>query len=162
MGTTEEFMIYIAHRGLYLGPDKEKENHPDQISLALEQDYDCEIDVHVVNNKLYLGHDEPIYEVDEYWLRNSRFWIHAKNKETLLWFYKCKNWKYNYFWHENDQYTLTSKGFIWTHPNSKLLSISIMVMPEYVDNTLNNAVEARCFAICSDFVQDIKTKRESI
>jgi hypothetical protein len=35
-----------------------------------------------------------------------------------------------------------------------------MVMPEYVDKTLNNAVEAKCFAICSDFVEAIKTMRE--
>jgi len=155
-------MIYIAHRGLFLGPDKLKENHPEQISLAIELGYDCEIDVRVIGNKFYLGHDSPDYEVNEYWLRNSKLWIHIKNKEALDWFYKCQYWKYNYFWHENDQYTLTSKGFVWTHPTSELLSTSILVMPEHVDDTLNNAVQAKCFAICSDFVQDIKYRRESI
>ncbi len=38
-------MIYIAHRGLFQGPDKEKENHPDQIRKALKKRYDCEVDV---------------------------------------------------------------------------------------------------------------------
>jgi hypothetical protein len=155
-------MIYIAHRGLFLGPDKEKENHPDQVRLALEHGYDCEIDVRVMNNKFYLGHDNPDYEVDEDWLRHSNLWIHIKNAETLIWFYRCKSWKYNYFWHEEDQYTLTSKGFVWTHPKSQLISTSIMVMPEYVDSTLNNAVQAKCFAICSDFVEIIKNKREAL
>jgi hypothetical protein len=37
-----------------------------------------------------------------------------------------------------------------------------MVMPEYVDSTLNNAVQAKCFAICSDFVEIIKNKREAL
>jgi hypothetical protein len=155
-------MIYIAHRGLFLGPDKQKENHPEQISLAIELGYDCEIDIRVIDNKFYLGHDSSDYEVDEYWLRSSKLWIHVKNKEALHWFYECQYWKYNYFWHENDQYTLTSKGFVWTHPNSELLTSSILVMPEHVDATLNNAIQAKCFAICSDFVQDIKHKRESI
>lgn len=155
-------MIYIAHRGLFTGPNKDRENHPAQIMLAIEKGYQCEVDIRVIDNKLYLGHDEPQYEVDEYWLRDNNFWIHAKNKEALIWFYKYKFYAYNYFWHENDRYTLTSRGFIWTHPNSELVSSSIMVMPEYVDATLNNAVQAKCFAICSDFVQDIKTKRESI
>lgn len=155
-------MIYIAHRGLFKGPDKNLENHPGQVMLALEQGYQCEIDVRLVNNKFYLGHDEPLYEIDEYWLRDSNLWIHCKDKESLHWFYKCTFWSYNYFWHENDQYTLTSKGFVWTHPNSDLLSTSIMVMPEHVDNTLNNAIEAKCFAICSDYVEIIKQKREQL
>lgn len=153
-------MIYIAHRGLYLGPNKEKENHPNQIMLALERGYDCEIDIRVIDNKFYLGHDYPDYEVTEEWLQNSKFWIHAKTKETLSWFFQCKSYEYNYFWHEDDQYTLTSKGFVWTHPKSKLISESIFVMPEHVDTTLNNAVQANCFAVCSDFVEVIKTKRE--
>lgn len=160
MGNSKKFMIYIAHRGLYLGPDKLKENHPDQINLALELGYDCEIDVRVLDNKFYLGHDTPDYEVDEHWLQNSKFWIHVKNKEALCWFYEFQNYKYNYFWHEDDQYTLTSKGFVWTHPNSTLINASIMVMPEHVDMALNNAVQAKCFGVCSDFVKVIKTKRE--
>lgn len=160
MGNIETSMIYIAHRGLYIGPNKEKENHPNQILIAIQRGYNCEVDVRYIDGKFYLGHDNPDYEVDEYWLQNPNLWIHCKNTEALDWFYQCQTYKYNYFWHENDQYTLTSKGFVWTHPNSKLIDTSVMVMPEYVDSTLNNAVSAKCFAICSDFVEVIKTKRE--
>jgi hypothetical protein len=155
-------MIYIAHRGLFLGPNKQNENHPEQINLALELGYDCEIDVRFIDNKFYLGHDNPDYEVDKFWLQNSKFWIHIKNKEALCWFSRCEDYKYNYFWHEDDHYTITSKGFIWTHPKSELLSTSIMVMPEHVDQTLNNAIQAKCFGICSDYVQTIEDKRKDV
>ena len=31
----------------------------------------------------------------------------------------------NYFWHENDKYTITSKGHIWCFPNQPAPSISV-------------------------------------
>lgn len=152
-------MIYIAHRGLFNGPDSTKENHPFQIMTAIELGYQCEIDLRIVDNKLYLGHDNPQYEVDEYWLRDSNLWIHAKNIEALYWLSTHQTWKYNYFWHENDQYTLTSKGYIWTNPKNMLTHNSVMVMPEHVDQTLSNAIIANCHAICSDYVNIIKLGR---
>lgn len=152
-------MIYIAHRGIFQGPDKSKENSPDQIMLAISNGYECEVDLHVIDNRLYLGHDGPQYEISEDWLKKSKLWIHAKNNEALTWLYKNQTYRFNYFWHENDQHTLTSRGFIWTHPKSELLSLSVMVMPEYIDKTLNNAVNANCFAICSDYVERIREIR---
>lgn len=153
-------MIYIAHRGLFKGPNKKLENNPDQIQLAISQGFECEVDLRVVDDKLYLGHDEPQYEVSEDWLKKSRLWIHSKNKEAMSWLYYNQSYKFNYFWHEDDQHTLTSRGFIWTHPKSELLKFSVMVMPEYVDKTLDNAVQADCFAICSDYVEKIREKRK--
>ena len=36
-------MKFIAHRGLFQGPDKDKENNPDQIYEALGKGFDVEI-----------------------------------------------------------------------------------------------------------------------
>ena len=72
-------MKYIAHRGLFNGPNRELENSPDQIDQALALGYDCEIDLWVVNNELYLGHDGPKYKITKEYLNNDKFWIHAKN-----------------------------------------------------------------------------------
>ena len=49
-------MIYIAHRGLTNGPDKELENHPEQIKRAISQGFDCEVDLwaFVVDNRYKL------------------------------------------------------------------------------------------------------------
>lgn len=155
MGVIKNSMIYIAHRGLFTGPDIEKENHPGQIALAIEKGYHAEVDVRFIDGKLVLGHDNPDYEVDEYWLRDNKLWIHCKNLEALYYFTK-HDWKYNFFWHENDQYTLTSFGFIWTFPGKDLTDHSIMVMPEHVDKTLNNTSNVSCYGICSDYVEKIK------
>lgn len=155
-------MIYIAHRGLFAGPDKLKENHPGQIALAIENDFDCEVDIKYINGRLYLGHDEPQYEVDEYWLRHTGLWIHCKNIEALMYFNQHPNWNYNYFWHDSDDYTLTSKGYVWTNVGKPLTNNSIMVMPELADPTLFNAYTSQCYGICSDYIQDIKRVRNEI
>ena len=146
-------MIYIAHRGLFEGPDKHRENDPDQILLALELGYEAEIDLRVSENKLFLGHDEPQYEIKEDWLEGKKLWVHAKNKEALQWLYGKK---LNYFWHEEDHYTITSMGYIWAHPKSLLFDQCIMVMPEHVDITLSNTVNVVCKGICSDYIHKIK------
>lgn len=149
-------MKYIAHRGLYQGPDRSKENHPEQILEALDLDYDCEIDLWVENSELYLGHDEPQYLVDQVFLSNAGLWIHAKNLAALRWL--C-NESMTYFWHETDAFTLTSNGYIWTYPGQPLTGRSIMCMPETADPSLESAYSAQCYGICSDWIERIKTVR---
>jgi hypothetical protein len=149
-------MKYIAHRGLVNGPDKQLENNPDQIHQSLAAGYDCEIDLWHVNGELYLGHDEPTYPIDRDFLREVGLWVHAKNLAAFRYLLDTSN---NYFWHENDAFTLTSHNYIWTFPGQELTQRSVMVMPEHVDTTLQNAVNANCFAICSDFVEKIKNER---
>lgn len=152
-------MIYIAHRGLFEGPDQIKENHPDQIKKALNKGYHVEIDIRCIDKKLVLGHDEPLYEIKDSTIDLRKTWIHCKNVEALYYFTTHISEKYNYFWHENDQYTLTSKNYIWTYPGKNLTNISIMVMPEYVDKSLMNTKDVVCHGICSDYVEKIKEMR---
>ena len=78
-------MIKIAHRGLIDGPNKEIENHPDTIQKSLEKGYDAEIDLWVIDDKLYLGHDEAQYNTTEEFINTKGLWIHAKNLEALQW-----------------------------------------------------------------------------
>lgn len=153
-------MIYIAHRGLFDGPDNKKENHPDQIKKAISKGYQVEIDVRYIDKKLVLGHDEPQYEITNHFINSRKTWIHCKNIEALHYFVTHVGEKYNYFWHENDQYTLTSKNYIWTYPGKNLSDMSIMVMPEYADTTLVNTRDVVCYGICSDHVNKIKQDRE--
>jgi hypothetical protein len=149
-------MRYIAHRGLFNGPDKLLENRPEQIELALQKGYDCEVDLWVVNSECWLGHDGPQYLINESFLNHIGLWIHAKNLAALRW---LRNTSLNYFWHENDKFTLTSHNWIWTNPGNDLTSISIMVMPEVTDSTLSICKNTQCYAICSDFVEQISLDR---
>ena len=142
-------MIVISHRGNIKGPDKHVENHPDQIKKAISLGYDVEIDVWYKENQLYLGHDKPQYKVDLTFLKNSRLWCHAKNLEALK--YMLTN-KIKCFWHQEDNFTLTSNGYIWTYPGQELSGQSICVMPE---KTKFSELEIKISAgVCTDYPEE--------
>lgn len=150
-------MIYIAHRGLVDGPDTEKENHPEQIQFALNQGFDCEIDLRVIADKLMLGHDNPQYHVGQSFLYKPGLWIHCKNYPALIW---CsRQGRLNYFWHDTDAYTLTSLGFIWAYPGQPTgKGYTVQVMPEISDPTLKN-IEWSNYAVCSDYILKIQAQK---
>lgn len=137
----------ICHRGNIDGPDHLKENDPSFIQSALDLGFDVEVDVWLMDEKYYLGHDEPQYETSLLWLedRSDKLWIHCKNFEALKSFSLNNN--LNYFWHQEDKFTLTSKGFIWTYPNNELGQSSVCVLPEKgFIGTLD-----KCHAVCTDY-----------
>ncbi len=149
-------MKIIAHRGLVNGPDKNLENKPKEILDALKQGYDCEIDLWYTNSELWLGHDHPEYFITSAFLENSGLWIHAKNLAALRW---LTDSDLNYFWHQEDDFTLTSKKFIWTYPGKPLTMKSISVMPEWNNPELKN-LDFKCYGICSDYANLIEIKFE--
>jgi hypothetical protein len=140
-------MILISHRGNIDGPNPMRENSIDYILEALNLGFNVEVDLWF-DNGIYLGHDNPQYKIDIEFLYKKNLWIHCKNIEALDF---CKNHKIknNYFYHQNDDVTLTSNGFLWTNPGQKLTKYSIAVMPEIKTfNEINIS-----YAICSDFVK---------
>jgi len=147
-------MRIIAHRGLINGPDSSIENHPDTIENAWAEDFDCEIDVWRVDNKWFLGHDEPTYEVPAYFLTLGRSWFHCKNYEAFDWFINHSR-GINFFWHFGDAYTLTSFGYGWAYPGKTIGNNGICVLPELV-MTLDAAAKLNCFGICTDYGLDLR------
>jgi hypothetical protein len=145
-------MKLIAHRGNLNGPQPDKENSPDYISKAIESGYNVEIDIWFINNKWYLGHDNPAYEIKYHFLFDSRFWLHAKNGEAFDKLLKDKNYNFNVFWHTTEDWVLTSKKYIWTYPNKILYLNSICVLPELGYNGDLN----KCEGICTDFIYKYK------
>lgn len=148
-------MKIIAHRGNINGPNLEMENNPDYILNTISLGYDCEIDVRLINNNLYLGHDLPQYKINiDFLLKNQdKLWIHCKNMEALKFLINYK--ELNIFWHESDQYTLTSKGYIWSYIGVKTTNNIICVMPELIDNDYENNVinqfkNEDIFGVCTD------------
>jgi hypothetical protein len=148
-------MKLIAHRGLINGPDINLENKPEQIKLALSQGFDCEIDVWFRNSQWFLGHDHPVYKINFEFLEQPGLWIHAKNLDAL--YVLGADLKLNFFWHQNDNYTLTSQGYIWTYPDLPLTQNSISVMPEWGHSDLSSYTP-NCFGICSDYVGKLASK----
>ena len=141
-------MIYISHRGNISGPNEKFENKIDYIQNALDKGYEVEVDVRFENDKFFLGHDVNQFEVNENCLLNKKIWCHAKTKDALSALEKIKA---HHFWHQEDDYTITSKGFIWTYPGKSLLTSSICVLPE-----IANYKEINCLGICSDYIERYK------
>lgn len=150
-------MILISHRGNTEGKITSRENCPRYIQEALDIGYDVEVDTWAADSKLFLGHDFPQYEIEEDWLaeRIDRLWIHCKNLKALEWFGKKSD--FNYFWHQKDDFTLTSRGFIWAYPGKQLTTNSVCVMPEVVDFKYKEEELRMCVGICSDYVSNYKT-----
>jgi len=148
-------MQLISHRGNVLGPVPDKENNPSYIDSTINSGYDVEIDIRLIDNQFWLGHDEPQYEINNEWLieRITNLWIHCKNIDALYQFSYDEN-NYNYFWHQNDDFTLTSKNYIWTYPGKDHTKRSIIVMPELFTNidSLSNYKTFNCYGICSDYI----------
>ena len=142
----------IAHRGNLHGSDPATENSPEQIEKARKAGFDVEIDVWLIDGQWYTGHDAPRYKVDFSFLDQSGHWLHAKNLEALH--HLCDERTEvacDFFWHENDKYTLTNNGFIWTFPGQPLPEeFGIAVLPEdVVDYDVRNA-----WTICTDYADD--------
>jgi len=142
---------FISHRGNLTGPEPEKENRISTIEYVLSKGFDCEIDIRYIDNKFYLGHDDIQEEVSIKWLNQRGLWIHCKNIEAVEWFNELESIgsDFNYFWHQEDDVTLTSMNFIWAYPGKQPIRKSIAVMPE-----LNNDDVSECKGICSDIIKN--------
>jgi len=152
-------MKLIAHRGNINGPIFSNENNPQYIDSTIKLGYDVEIDLRSKEHKFYLGHDEPQYHVPMTWLVSNRnkLWIHCKDLDSLT-ILSNTSVDFNYFWHQDDDFTLTSQNYIWTYPGKSFNSKSIVVMPEW-NIALEQFVDIlnyKCFGICSDYVEKLK------
>jgi hypothetical protein len=140
--------ILISHRGNINGRKPELENSPSYIEEAISQDFNVEIDVWYQNG-FWLGHDAPSYFIEESFLENFSLWCHAKNSQALI--RMSKNPFIHCFWHENDRFTLTSRGYIWAYPSKEVVKNSIIVLPKIHNNDTKG-----CLGICSNYISSYK------
>jgi len=138
-------MILIAHRGNINGAIPERENSPDYIEQALLLGYHVEVDIRYIAGKLWLGHDEPTYEVS-YSFLSEDMWLHCKNIDALE--FLSQDSSLNVFFHGVDDAVLTSRGYLWTAPGFQITPRSIAVMPELVRGWMIS----KAIGICTDHV----------
>jgi len=157
-------MRYIAHRGLFRGPDPETENTPGQLIAALNQDFECEVDVWFLDGAWYLGHNSPTIETSWEFLNNAKFWLHCKNLDAYHELNE-KQWlsivKPVFFWHETDQVVRCSNGMTWTYLGrpETLSQFSICVMPEVEWDWISIHSITNCAGFCSDWIERIRANR---
>tara|TARA_X000001036_G_scaffold406444_1_gene415156 strand:+ start:574 stop:1035 length:462 start_codon:yes stop_codon:yes gene_type:complete len=143
-------MKIISHRGNLSYPDPDLENRPDRIEEVISKGFDCEIDVRMEKGTFLLGHDFGQYKVEFEWLKNlsEYLWIHCKDHSSMAKFTSEKN-ELNYFWHENDDFTLTSKNYIWTAQQIKFKNLSRTVLVDVNRKNINSINQY--FGVCTDY-----------
>ena len=67
---------------------------------------------------------------------------------------KSLGYPVNFFWHQNDDFVLTSGGYFWTYPGKKVCKKSIAVLPENEPDW--DFLDAG--GICTDYI-DIEKKK---
>ena len=140
-------MIKISHRGNINGSVKELENSPDYLFKAISYGFEVEVDVWVIDGLIYFGHDLPQYSIDKDTFDKllDKSWFHCKNLNALNYFFKNYP-NHKFFWHQEDDYTITSNGYIWTYPNKEVCNRTILVhLNKYIGNELP-------YGICSDYL----------
>ncbi|KAJ3167396.1 hypothetical protein HDU88_002318 [Geranomyces variabilis] len=141
--------IIIAHRGNIDGPIKETENSLASIDRAIAMGFHVEIDIWLIKDQLFLGHDGPetLILLPDLELRASKLWCHAKNVHALAYLLK-RGQMFRSFSHDVDDHVITSDQRIWTYPGKELVSGSIAVMPERAKELPGIWTT---YAICTDF-----------
>lgn len=154
-------MILISHRGNISGKNPESENSPEYIVEAIELGYSVEIDLWLIDDTYFLGHDFPQYKININWIlqRKLFLWIHCKNINAIEEIKKnSKQIIYegiNYFFHDKDDVTITSKGYLWVYPGKQPVKNSIAVLPEIFEDDLSH-----CIGICSDNIGKYISSRD--
>jgi hypothetical protein len=150
-------MILISHRGNIDGVDQEKENLPSYIESAIQKNFFVEIDLRIVQDKLFLGHDIPQYEINDKWLlkNNSKIFIHCKNILALK---HCITLNLTSFYHVNEKHVpiinYNLSNLIWSHDLTEATDIS--VIPLINKDEILNYQKYNVFGVCSDYIGYIK------
>jgi hypothetical protein len=133
-------MQIISHRGNLTGPQVSLENDPEQILKCLKL-FEVEVDVRLIDGSWFLGHDHPQHKIP-FSFFTDKMWIHCKNKEAIE---KLQYTSLNWFWHDKDDMTVTSKGIIWCAPGIYVRN-AITVEPSHKDG-----IPDFIKGICSDY-----------
>lgn len=148
-------MKIYSHRGNMHGASGD-ENSPDYILAAINSGFRVEVDVRVINGAIWLGHDEPQYEVRPTWLyqHSDNLLLHLKNTDALsLWT------SHHCFCHVSDPFAPTSRSLVWLHDLARLSCLSQSskqktIIPLITEEQLlqvlcNDACDV--YGVCSDY-----------
>lgn len=145
-------MRVISHRGNLTGPGSQEENTAKAVEKALGLGFDVEIDLWLTGYEEWkLGHDFGLELISFSWLieRREKLWIHCKNLDALDSLSVSSN-DLNFFWHESDSFTLTSRGFVWAYPSSFVFTNFVNVLPEK-NNLGIDQMKNRAWGVCTDY-----------
>ena len=149
-------MKIISHRGNLNGSNPKTDKTPEQIDFALKKGFDVEVDLWKINDKIFLGHDEPHNEVSMKWLENRKqnLWIHTKNFLAFEDLMETNN-NYNFFFHTNEPLVLVSNGKIWCHKPFLISNPKNCIIPILNDKFPKRKKYYKWYGVCTDFPQKL-------
>ena len=150
-------MIVYSHRGNLKGPNDKYENHPAYIDEAIQEGLPVEIDLRWSDENFFLGHDFAQYKIDKEWLfaRKENILIHCKEISPIL---NLSN--FHFFCHSNDDFVITSNGYIWIHNLNIILNSSRVIIPLMITDLIQTHCQIKSvFSICTDFPIYLKSKK---
>lgn len=142
-------MIKIAHRGNYAGRVIKRENTPDYVQEAIDAGYNVMVDAWLLDREWYLGYMFPITVVDKEFFERPEIWVHAMNLVGYVSLYN--NPKVHVFWHNKDDFAITSKGIKWANTGI-ITHDGVMFKPEcsHISTTALQEHTVSPLGICSD------------
>jgi hypothetical protein len=153
-------MILISHRGNTDRINRDLENTKDYIDQAIDKGFEVEIDIWLIDNQLFLGHDKPERKVEFEWLqdRSEKLWIHTKNSDALEFFISHCEYNFKFFWHTVEPFIITSNGKIWAHEYANVKDPSTCIIPPLSLEQIENTENRNWYAVCTDFPEVYKKR----
>ena len=153
-------MILISHRGNTDSINPEFENTKEYIDQAIHKGFQVEIDIWLIDEELFLGHDEPENKVELEWLRlrSEKLWIHTKNSDALEFFTKHCEFNFKFFWHTVEPFIITSNGKIWAHDYKNIKDPTICIIPPLSIEQIKQTENRDWYAVCTDFPEIYKKR----
>jgi len=151
-------MILYSHRGNLETANAKLENSITYIETAISAGFAVEIDLRMIGNDLYLGHDYPQYLVKQEWIHEQKenLLIHVKDFNALSSILK-NGYDWHYFCHNNDPFAITSKGLSWLHSIENMPTENTIV-PLITYDLVKSYVWTNVYGICSDYIIACKNK----
>jgi hypothetical protein len=149
-------MVIISHRANLHGPNKATENQPKQIADVLSlTDFHVETDVCLIHGQWFLGHDDGEYPIEKTFLFEHKLWLHCKNLSSISELISNSIYKdCNFFWHQDDDFSITSKSYVWHHPLKSPIFCPrsiYMMLGEPTECEVAELLEYPPLGICTDY-----------
>ena len=164
----------IAHRANLNSIEPTFENRIKSIESALNKGFKVEVDVRFHLDRVYLGHDAAQEILPANFYGEQDIYFHCKDMQSLLTFQRYYRGS-NFFTHDNDEATITSRGMLWIHPETLPglyqdhtdfdFSRAIAVLPERKGILYNDAhlrFLGKFYGICTDYPMRYKEEFDNV
>ena len=153
---------HLLKARLFYSSPLEKENNIKIILSNIREYPDMinELDIWIDSEEIYIGHDyqknkiEPkiLYENSKNLILHIKG-IELKSEKSLNLFNNILS-NCHFFTHQEDDFVITNKGWIWSHPRNGFVKNTICVLPEKIES-IDSAIKKNKFkslkGICTDY-----------